>query len=211
MLYTEQDKEFGRKLDKWKKYKYIQGQGKEKGKLLRYSIWRKDIFVQDRRNEDENKGIDEKGCNDINKSLMDVQIKKYLLKNNNTTEQEKEEIKNNHINSLLKWEEERKQDLVKKLKKESQSLHAYLSRIHSHMNPDFTDLNYPIDDNTKDSSSTTKDTTSSLKNDGNSSKSDLTQNNSSTFNSIMALNSKNERIIIRILIIKYIIDLLNIL
>jgi len=124
LLYTEKDKEYGRKLEKWKKYKYIYGQGNEKGKLLRYSIWRKDIFVQDRRTPDDK---DDSGQY---RSLIDLQVKKYLLKNKNTSDHEKESIKDSHVDALLQWNEERKHEFVEKWRKERYTLHSYMSRLH---------------------------------------------------------------------------------
>ncbi|OUM63893.1 hypothetical protein PIROE2DRAFT_9498, partial [Piromyces sp. E2] len=228
LLYTEQDKEFGRKLDKWKKYKYIQGQGKEKGKLLRYSIWHKDIFVQDRhKNEKEEEeeegnvggegggggGEEEEQRKMSNSILMDLQLKNYLLKNKNTSEEEKNAIKNNHIDVLLKWEEERKKDLIKKLRKESQSLHAYLSRLHTRMNPAYIDLSCPNlayliggypspspssssssspPSSSSDSSSLT--TTIPLKKDLSASKSTLNQHNLIYSNSILTLSNSSNKL-----------------
>jgi len=122
-LYTEKDKEYGRKLEKWKKYKYIYGQGNEKGKLLKYSIWRKDIFVQDRRTPDD------KDNSEQHRSLIDLQIKKYLLKNKNISDQEKESIKDSHVEALLQWNEERKRDFVEKWRKERHTLHSYMNQL----------------------------------------------------------------------------------
>ncbi|ORX56494.1 hypothetical protein BCR36DRAFT_345618 [Piromyces finnis] len=186
LLYTDQDKEFGKKLEKWKKYKYIQGQGKERGKLLRYSIWRKDIFVQE--NQNENNGMDQEKLNPV---VRDLQLKKNLLKNKDISEKEKEAIKERQVSSLMKWEEERRKDLEEKLRKESQTLQSYLNQVNGHADP-INSLNHQNLISNEISSSI--GTIIPLKKEKSSSKSILNQNSYSYSNSILNINDSSNKL-----------------
>lgn len=91
---------------------------------MKYSIWRKDIFVQESEDED----ITENNIKEDN-VVLDFKIKKHLLKNSRISDKEKDIIKTNHALSLLKWNETREEEFEKQRKKDSQTLHSYMCQL----------------------------------------------------------------------------------